>query len=76
METSSLLDKIHAEDMRYRVLNNAAPKFLLLSAEGYMELIHDLGGTDELLINGLNKHSGMDILVSQDMNFPTFVLAK
>lgn len=76
METSSLLDRIIAEEMRFIVLNKEKPKYLLMSVIGQMELIHELGGSEEMLINGLNKYSGMDILVSQDENFPQFILAK
>lgn len=74
---SSIVERIRDAKEDYISASGVSPSFLLMSVNGYNELLHTLGNDSDdpdFFIKDFNNHLGLEILVSQNIDFKDFIL--
>lgn len=73
----SIEKKIKDAEILFIKTRKTAPQYLLMSFKGYDELKNEIQyrtGKEYIDIDGITNYCGMELLISQDFNFPLFVL--
>lgn len=73
-----LEERIKIDEKKFMETKGYAPSYIALSVYGYTELIRETavreGKSDKEWDNDLNWYEGLQVLVSQDISFPEFIL--